>query len=302
MSKLTSAEVKELAHYLRCSHSQIPNNLQLGKWLNAISRASGFRDWNTMTAVVPETPELERGDWGKAFIGFAVVCVPSRAPSYHLAHDRNPTSTMGQVADKLALSISSYWEYRFLGTLTTFSKLDESNTLEEPLRFDLPDRKKHSTAMPPTQVLIANGEMTIWLWWLDESYTVAEHHPEKSRSFTYYSLTSGSAVAANSSSTALFLKRLTGRTMPVRKCYYSTELPNKGNNMFVLIEVCEGSRAGRETNIFHNNYESAAQHTLALNSRLGLSQRDSLDISAVFSMYDPHYEEDYFDDYSHYND
>ena len=72
--------------------------------------------------------------------------------------------------------------------------------------------------------------------------------------------------------------------------------------IYRLMLVQEGSREGLPTQHTYDNHDSAAEQTVALNSSLGLSQRDSQAISAVFAQYDPYYEEEYFDDYSHNND
>lgn|GEM_PF-5026112 len=301
MPALSVAEAKELAHYVKHSHAHIFNTVPLGKWLTAISRACGFRDWNVMSVKAPKLPDSPTDDWGDSGLGFAVVCAPGRATSYHLIHDRSNALNMVQVAEKLAQRIASGGEHRFSGATSKFSLLDPAEPIEDWPVFNLPIRRKHSTALPPVQVTIADGEVTIWLWWLSPRYLLRAGDPGEPETLAFYPLHEQSTTSNNECVTSSFLRKLTGQVLPKRHCYYCTELPNE-RHIYRLMLVQEGSREGQATQYAYYNYDSAAKQKIALNSRLGLSQRDAQSVSAVFAQYDPYYEEDYFDDYSHNND
>ncbi|MBX8486147.1 hypothetical protein [Pseudomonas cichorii] len=301
MPALSVAEAKELAHYVKHSHAHIFNTVPLGKWLTAISRACGFRDWNVMSVKAPKLPDSPSDDWGDSGLGFAVVCAPGRATSYHLIHDRSNAWNMVQVAEKLAQRIASGGEHRFSGATSKFSLLDPAEPIGDWPVFNLPIRRKHSTALPPVQVTIADGEVTIWLWWLSPRYLLRAGDPGEPETLAFYSLHEQSMTPKNECVTSLFLRELTGKVLPRKHCYYCTELPNE-RHIFRLMLVQEGSRDGQATQYTYDNHESAARQKIALNSSLGLSERDAQAVSAVFAQYDPYYEEDYFDDYSHNND
>lgn len=303
MPQLTSVEVKELSSYLKESLSEVSDSIQRGKFLNIISRASGFRDWNTMTACVPEHPEVAWGEWGYVLIGFAIVCVPGQEPTYHMVHARSRVTPPREVAERLALSVSARWKNFFQGRQTVYSKLDSRKPDAPFLVLDRDSTKKLKAwnVKPPIRVVAFENGVNIWLWWLHESYTMAESYPEKERRFRLHSLTQETLSYSQEPLTEAFLASLTG-IKKNRKCFYSTERPNRTYGKFVLIEVREGFSDGVETGHIHFDAESAALHAQELNRKLGLSQRDVNDISACFSMYDPYHEEDIFDDYSHGND
>lgn len=304
MPQLTSVEVKELASYLKESLSEVSDSIQRGKWLNFISRASGFRDWNTMTACVPEHPEVASGEWGYVLIGFAIVCVPGQEPTYHMVHDRNRVIPPREVAERLALSVSARWINLFHGRQTAYSKLDSIKPDEPFLYMDRGSIKKLKkwNVMPPIRVVSFENGINIWLWWLHERYTMAEQYPEKERRFLYQSLTQETLFDNQEQPTDIFLTAITGVNRKTRNCFYSTETPNENYGKFRLMEVYEGLKEGQKTEHIHFDSESAARHAQELNRELGVSQRDVNDISACFSMYDPYHEEDIFDDYSHGDD
>ncbi|MEE4622395.1 hypothetical protein V2L00_01625 [Pseudomonas alliivorans] len=301
MPALSVAEAKELAHYVKHSHAHIFNTVPLGKWLTAISRACGFRDWNVMSVKAPKLPASSSDNWGNSGLGFAVVCAPGRATSYHLFHDRSNAWNMVQVAKKLAQRIASGGEHRFSGATSKFSLLDPAEPIEDWPAFNLPIRRKHSTALPPVQVTIADGEVTIWLWWLSPRYLLRAGDSGEPETLGFYSLNEQSMTTKNECVTSLFLRELTGKALPKKHCYYCTELPNE-RHIYRLMLVQEGSREGQATQYAYDNHESAVRQKITLNSSLGLSERDAQAVSAVFAQYDPYYEEDYFDDYSHNND
>ncbi|MCP2141279.1 UNVERIFIED_ORG: hypothetical protein J2Y94_002604 [Pseudomonas poae] len=301
MPALSVAEAKELAHYVKHSHARIFNTVPLGKWLTAISRACGFRDWNVMSAKAPKLPDVEHDTWMYSGLGFAIVCSPGIATSYHLVHDRSSNLNMVQVAEKQAQTIAGSVEHRFSTAASKFSLLDPVDPVEDWVGFDRHKHRRYSKALPPVQVTLAEGEVTIWLWWLRPSYELRASDLGVPESLTIYSLDEQSVTSKNECVTTSFLRVLTGKALPKRHCYYCTELPNE-RLIYRLMLVQEGSREGLPTQHTYDNHDSAAEQTVALNSSLGLSQRDSQAISAVFAQYDPYYEEEYFDDYSHNND
>lgn len=301
MPALSVAEAKELAHYVKHSHAHIFNTVPLGKWLTAISRACGFRDWNVMSVKAPKLPDSAIDNWGDSGLGFAVVCAPGCATSYHLIHDRSNAWNMVQVAEKLAQRIANGGEHRFSGATSKFSLPDPAESIEDWPAFNLPIRRKHSTALPPVKVTIADGDVTIWLWWLSPRYLLRAGYPGEPETLAFYSLHEQSTTPNNECVTSSFLRELTGQVLPKRHCYYCTELPNE-RHIYRLMLIQEGSRDGQATQYTYDNHESAARQKIALNSSLGLSERDAQAVSAVFAQYDPYYEEDYFDDYSHNND
>lgn len=300
MPQLTSVEVKELASYLKESLAEVSDSIQRGKWLNIISRASGFRDWNTMTACVPEHPEVSWGEWGYVLIGFAIVCVPGEEPTYHMVHDRGRAIQPRELAEKLSFSVSARWRNLLRGRQTVYSKLDSIKPDEPILIQDRSSIKKLKAwnVRPPIRVVAFEDGVTIWLWWLHESYTIAEHYPEKEKKFHLHSLTQEILSRSKEPVTETFLTSLTGISKN-RKCFYSTERPNKDYREFVIMEVHEGFKDGIETDYIHVDAESAALHSEELNRKLGLSQRDVDDISHYFWINDQYREEDIFDDYSH---
>ncbi len=301
MPCLTVAEAKELAHYVKHSHARVFNAVPLGKWLTVISRANGFRDWNAMSALAPKTPDTALDTWGYSALGFAVVCVPEREASYHVIHDRSSAPNTEQVAEKLAQSIASGAEHRFTGASLKFSQLDPAESDEETVGLFFKKGRKHSAALPPVQVTLAAGKVTIWLWWLRQNYLLREGCPSGAQSFAFFELSDQSTTWSGNCTTSHFLHALTEKALPKRNCYYCTELPNE-RNTYRLILVQEGSRDGQATQYVYDDHASAIKHQKALNSSLGLSQRDAQTISAIFAQYDPYYEEEYFDDYSHNND
>lgn len=301
MPALSVAEAKELAHYVKNSHAHIFNAVPLGKWLTAISHACGFRDWNVMSAKAPKLPNVAHDTWVYSCLGFAIVCSPGIATSYHVVHDRNSNSNMEQVAENLAKTIAASVEHRFSKATSKFTLLDSVDPIEDRVCFDRRKHRRYSTALPPVQVTLAEGEVTIWLWWLLPSYQLRAGHSGESEGLTFYSLNEQSLTSKDECVTTSFLRTLTGKVLPKRHCYYCTELPNE-RNIYRLMLVQEGSREGQATHYTHDNHDSAAKQTMELNLSLGLSQRDARDISAIFSRHDPYYEEEYFDDYSHNND
>ncbi|NVL62658.1 hypothetical protein E0I00_28385, partial [Pseudomonas syringae pv. actinidiae] len=298
MPALSVAEAKELAHYVKHSHVQIFNAVPLGKWLTAISRACGFRDWNVMSTKAPKLPDVAHDTWVYSCLGFAIVCSPGIATSYHLVHHRSFNSNMEQVAEELAQTIAASAEHRFSKAVSKFSLLDPVDPVEAWVGFDRHKHRRYSTALPPVQVTLAEGEVTIWLWWLRPSYQIRAADVGGPESLTFYSLDEQSVTSKDECVTTSFLRALTGKVLPKRHCYYCTELPNE-RNIYRLMLVQEGSREGQATHHTYDNHDSAAKQTMALNSSLGLSQRDARNISAIFFRHDPYYEEEYFDDYSH---
>lgn len=301
MPALSVAEAKELAHYIKHSHARIFNTVPLGKWLTAISLACGFRDWNVMSAKAAKVPDSAHDSWDASSLGFAVVCAPDRPTSYHLVRPGNSILDMAEVAEKLAHSIVSAREHRFVGATATFSLLDPADSLEHGPEIYFPKRRKHSTALPPVKVTIADGDVTIWLWWLRQSYLLRAVGPSESGTFGYYAMDEQSMTSENECITTSFLRQLTGKTQPKKSCYYCTELPNE-RHLYRLMLVQEGNREGQPTQFVYDDHDSAFNKKEALNSDLGVSQRDAQTISAIFGQYDPYYEEDFFDDYSHNND
>lgn len=301
MPTLSVAEAKELAHYVKQSHAEIFDTVSLGKWLTAISRACGFRDWNVMSARAPKLPDVTLDTWVYSGLGFAIVCSPRGDASYHLVHDRSSNLNMVQVAEKLAQSIADSVEHRFSKAASKFSLLDPVDPAEDWAGFNRHKHRRYSTALPPVQVTIGEEEVTIWVCWLRPSYELRAAYLGGPESLTFFSMDDQSFTSKNECVTTSFLHVLTGKALPKRHCYYCTELPNE-RQIYRLMLVQEDSREGQSTQHTYDNYDSAAKQTVALNSSLGLSKRDSQVISAVFAQYDPYYEEDYFDDYSHYND
>lgn len=303
MSHLTSFEAKQLAAYLKASCSFVSVSLKHGQWLNAISHSDGFRDWNAMAATVPDVPETTWGQWYDVFFGVARVIVEGQVASEHFVWSRNSAISRHETATFLAQSVFDRIGKNVRGTPFEYSQPDSSRSVSYASDRDRLRRWSKFPWTPVAPIVIASSrpKITLFLWWLNEQYTMAEYYPERERRFKYQSLMFDDD-GYEASLTDNFLTQLTGIARPKRKCLYVPELPNGPEDSFVPVVVQEGCRDGELTSFnFGFEREEAFDRALSLNREKGTTSSDMCAISRRFRMYEPH-DEEVFEDYSHYDD
>lgn len=311
MSHFTSFEAKQLAAYLNASCLLVPEfsgSPKLGQWLNAISHSCGFRDWNAMTAVVPEVPEVQMGEWYEVFFGIARVLTKGQDATNHLVWYRNRDSSRHEAATTLARSVLARTGRRIQGIRFNHSQPDTPSPEIEEATLGLARQwsKFPWSARAPIVAISTDRATTILLWWLSERYTMAEHYPERERRFSYQSLSFDDAPHRcwvnepqnTESLTDHFLSEITGVVRPKRTCLYVPEIPNGLDESFIPIVVQEGSRTGEPTafNFGSNRYE-ALGHAQILNLKDGVTLADMNTISRRFQEYEEKEEELMFDDF-----
>ncbi len=313
MSQFTSFEAKQIAAYLKASCSLVPTFPEPPKhsqWLDVISHSCGFRDWNAMTAVVPEKPETQWGEWYGAFFGIARVVTNGQDATNNLVWFRNRDSSRHETAITLARSVLARTGNRMRGLRFNYSQPDE---LQPQIDIFLPSitplRSQHPwTATTPIIATSADRTTTIFLWWLSETYTMGEYYPERERRFSYQSLRfdddgspyTGRARAPHNpeSLTDRFLMELTGVERPKRTCLYVPWVPNGPNETFIPVLVQEGSRTGKATTFnFGFDREAALNCAQELNFKNGVTIADRDTISRKFQEHEE-IEDIFFEDFS----
>lgn len=305
---LTSFEVKQIATYLRSSCLRLPPSYispKLGYWHEVISRASGFRDWNAMVANVPDTPKMEWGEWSSAFFGFARVLIDGKEASNHIFWHRKNESSRYEVAEKLAQSVLDLHGATLRRANFKYSQPD----------WDQPDfyiltpanvrqhMQFHRHAAPPVIASSTDGEVTLMLWWLSASYTMAERMPERQRVFSCQSFhfdsdespgaTFGAPVEVPDSLTERFINSVTGSVLPKRICLYIPLMPNGPDETFVPVRVQECSGRGELTSSdFGIDRVEAELRVNAINAQNGLTVADMRTIVRRYNKHEPYPEDD----------
>lgn len=317
MSHLTSFEAKQIAAYLKASCLLVPKYAESpkhGQWLNAISRSCGFRDWNTMSAKVPDVPETSWGEWYGAFFGIARVLTQGQDPTDHLIWYRNRDSSRHEAAESLARSVLARAGNKLRGVQFEYAQPDTTRPVVEVATLALARQwsKFPWRAEAPIVAISGDQQTKILLWWLSERYTMAKHHPERERAFSYQSLSfdddgsprTGWASAPENpeSLTDCFLANLTSVVRPKRICLYLTEIPNGPEESYIPVVVKEGSRTGELTaENFGSVRGEALERVQVLNTKKGVTRADSQAISRRYREHEPHEEEPY-DEFSGIHD
>lgn len=315
MSYISSFEAKEIASYLQASLTLIPDfsrPLKRGQWLDAISKSCGFRDWNAMKAIIPDVPETEWGSWYGAFFSIACVFDEDQKLTIHFDWFRYPSkSGRHDSAGHLARSVTRNSGINSLGINFSYSQPDTNRDFEDYQM--LPINQVNELPWNIKAPIIAKSEdkkTKIFLWWLNHTYTMSEHYPERNRRFSSQSFNfddDGSPRTGFASSTfnpmslaGTFLFNLTGLTPVKRQCFYITKLPNGSDESFIPVIVEEGSQDVILTGVnLGVDKDIAFEVVQKQNMEKGVSVNDSKSIARRFSEVEPD-EEIYFDDFSGY--
>lgn len=308
MSHLTCFEAKQIAAYLRASSLLIPvftDPPKHGQWLNAISRASGFRDWNAMSALSPDVPISDENGWLGAFFGVARVLYNGKDASEHLVWFRNRDSSRHAAAASLAQSVAARFGERFRRLKFNYSQPPSEFQIEVATLENIQRRSKFpGRANPPIIATSENGETIIHLWWLSETYTI---EADRQSRFQFSSLrfdddgspyTGWASEAYNPDSlTDSFLNNLTGVLRPKRTCLYVPRIPNGPAGEYLPLELEEGAREGKLSELsFGDDWFAANHYVMERNLRNGLTSADVETITRRFQEQEPQ-EEEYFDEF-----
>lgn len=298
MQSLTKVQVKRIAKFLTasCAHiPQDPSSPKLGQWLDIISRATGFRDWNAMSRSIDEVPTLSKAEasWPSggrySFYGVARVLVNGKAPTHHFIQTNPKFGAEPQVVLELVKSI-------VLKSETSLRHLAFQHGQPDVL---LPNGQierswKNYAEGCPVVVHSEDGTVSILLWWLREMYRVADDMPDWAKedsslhdvSFQEqdpYWARAHVDEELHNSLTRFFLQQLTGREQPRRTCLFlQHDAYTSEPNVPMLVE--EGNPYASPAELkFEGNYAERQAAVAAYNSGLGLS---TLDCSAISSRYD----------------
>lgn len=308
MSHITCFEAKQIAAYLKesCSLvSQLAESPKHGQWLNAISRSCGFRDWNAMAALSPGVPVSDENGWFGAFFGIARVVWSGEKSSEHLVWFRNRDSSRHAAAVSLAKSVGARLGERFCRLNFSYSQPDSRERFKLLRLQNTPYvATLEAQPVPPIVATSQNGEVTIQLWWLSETYSI---EAERQSRFQFGSLrfdddgspyTGWASEAYNPESlTDNFLNKLTGAVRPKRSCLYVPRMPNGPASEYFPLTIEEGARDGKLSELNLGDDWFAAHHYVkAFNLKNGLTSADVETITRRFQELEPH-EEEYFDEF-----
>jgi hypothetical protein len=295
MSFLTSVQVKHVAKFLTASCAKIPQksgSTTHSEWLEAISHASGFRDWNAMRARVSNEPVLdeETSHWPNAhwtFLGVARVFIAGHAPINHLTWSANREKSKTQVAKDLAQKIKLAVAGR------QFDGFSFEYTQPDTILSDgsIAPRWKNNAHGCPIIITSNNPSISIHLWWLSEHYQLEENYPEWMRGnspYHYISIDSRIDTPLQSlheeesidSLTDIFLTQLTGRQQRRRECLFLPEWTATNQKILRIAEGCPNATA---TDVISGKSLTELREAVAAyNTKLGLSSND---INAIAERY-----------------
>ena len=298
MQSLTKVQVKRIAKFLTASCAQIPqepSSPKLGQWLDVISRATGFRDWNAMSRSIDEVPTLSKAEasWpggGRySFYGVARVLVKGEQATHYFTQTNPKYGVEPQVAVDLAKSI-------VLKSGTSIRHLAFQHGRPDAL---LPNGQrdqswKNSAEGCPVVVRSEDGTVSILLWWLREIYKVPDNMPDWAKKDSSlhdvafqeqdpYWARAHADDELHNSLTQFFLQQLTVREQQRRTCLF---LPHEVymSEPAVPMLVEEGNPYAFPADVkFEGSYAERCAAVDAYNAGLGLS---TLDCSAISSRYD----------------
>ena len=297
MANLTNIQVKRIADFLKKSSAKVPQSAvspKHGQWLDILATASGFRNWNAMSACVPEAPCIsqETALWPSThatYLGIARVLIAGELlPTHHIEWFTNHDSTKHEMALKMGKRLGEklYPACTGLG-----------------FRYSQPDVKMPGGGIAAPWVNRAEGcpivvtskdkRITILLWWLRESYQLKENLPiwaqDEPAHYVHFS-DAGDKVETDFESdeieeslTDTFLANLTGKAQPKRSCIF---VPNWGGSSEhpspVLVE--EGNPNAKPIDeTFGTNWQEILAAVAARNAKYGLS---TIDCGAIARRYE----------------
>lgn len=312
MPYISSFEVKLIASYLLKSidlTTDFPEKPKLGKLLDAISKSQGFRDWNAMKAIVPDTPETERGNWCTSFFSIACALDEAQNLTFHFDWFRDSEVARHDSAIRLARLVTKNSAIKSQNIGFTYSQPDHDDYYDADEWGPAPpnDENKPSLCLSAPVIAISDDKNTkVFLWWLNHTYTVSEEFSKRVGKFSSQSinLEDYDPLSFEASSTfnplpltVTFLTEMTGLTPPTRKCFYITQLPNGSDDSYVPVIVEEGSQ---NVVLFDLNLgtdrDTAIELVRKQNMERGVSASDSRSISRKFRSLEPQ-EDIYVDDF-----
>lgn len=311
MSFLTSVQVKQVAKFLTASCAKIreeSDSTTHSQWLEAISHASGFRDWNAMHASVSNEPILyeKTSHWPNAhwtFFGVARVFIAGHAPTNHLTWSVNREKSKTQVAKDLAQKIHS--------------AIDSRNFSSIQFKYTQPDTILSNGSISPQWINRARGcpivinsnnpNISIQLWWLSEHYQLEKNYPEWMRDGSpYHHVAMDYSIDAPlhsigeedsiDSLTDIFLTQLTGRQQRRRECLF---IPEWTTTVPKVLRVEEGCPNATATDVISgNNLTELREAVTDYNTRLGLSSIDIIAIAERYQQAESQRNEDEYTEFS----
>lgn len=297
MQSLTKVQVKRIAKFLTasCAHiPQDPSSPKLGQWLDIISRATGFRDWNAMSRSIDEVPTLSKAEasWpggGRySFYGVARVLVKGEQPTHHFTQTIPEYSLEPQVVVDLVKSILLKAGHSIRHLVFRHSRPDVLLP-----NGQIAQHWKNDAEGCPVVVRSEDGSVSILLWWLREVYRTRDNIPDWAMDSTLndvyfheqdpYWARSDVDDELHNSLTQFFLQQLTGREQSRRTCLFlQHDAYTSEPTVPMLVE--EGNPYASPADVkFEGNYAERLAAVAAYNSGLGLS---TLDCSAISSRYD----------------
>ena len=315
MSVLTTIQVKRIAAFLKASSAQIPqhpSSPKLGQWLDIISRESGFRDWNAMSASVNKRPVLskENSTWPnglRTFFGIARVLISDKAPTHHLTWFGNRELTGYQAAITLADSIRPHLAPSNLGLRFRYSRPD----------VKLPDGQISASWTNRAQgcpIVITSDDqkITILLWWLSEHYQLPENRPTWAQDSPSHYVNFDSAGDAalhvhdedelNDSLTDVVLTHLTSRAQPRRTCLFVPQWPASSEPPISLLVEEGNPNAEPVEKPLGTGWSELRAAAKAYNTERGLSSIDCSSISARYEFAERQRNEEDYTEFSGIHD
>lgn len=307
MQHFTLFETKQLAAYLKTSISLVPQHspaLKHGQCLNALASSCSYRDWNAMSAIAPELPETEWGKWYQAFFAVARVILQSGETSDHFIGYRDEESNRSSAGKALAKSVLAKTGLTLHGKKFKYSRPDGP---ELKIEIASIERARKWSRHPwndeaPLVLRSTDSQVTVLLWWLCETYTMATNLSRPDGFFSYHSLSFCDAgrtpymwVGTSrpiESLTDRFIFDLTGVMPTKRDCLYITELPNGPNESYIPVQLREGEDKPvlLEQNFGMDRWE-ALERVQVINFSKGVTVNDRETISQIFRQHEPHEEE-----------
>lgn len=236
MSVLTTVQVKRVAQFLKASSAKIPqfqDQPKLGQWLDIIARASGFRDWNAMSATIPLNPSFTDAEinWLNShwtFYGIARVMVEGKASTNHITHFSNHEVNRHEAAKDLARKILNRSSSEFSNQVFNYTQPDVILP-----NGNIDTSWANKTQGCPIIITSKDKKTVIFLWWLSYRYTPQDNIPEWASDFetqgvefeNHCDIPPGGYGVDDISHplTDVFLSCLTGKKQPRRTCIFTRQ-------------------------------------------------------------------------------